>query len=93
MAERLRPGLVVLDVGMPGMTGHEVARAIRARPWGAGVTLVAVTGWGQEEDRRQTAEAGFDLHFTKPVDPDALSQALRGNTNAATATQSSGVTN
>lgn len=63
------PEVALLDIGMPGMTGNEVASAIRARPEGAGTVLVAITGWGQERDRQAAREAGFDVHFTKPVDP------------------------
>ncbi len=68
LAERFLPQLVLLDIGMPGMDGYEVARSIRAQPWGADMLLVAQTGWGQEEDRRRTREAGFDAHMTKPLD-------------------------
>jgi signal transduction histidine kinase len=75
-AEQFRPDMVLLDLGMPGVSGFDVARGIRARPWGAGVTLVAQTGWGQEHDRRRTQEAGFDDHLTKPVDRSRLMQLL-----------------
>jgi CheY-like chemotaxis protein len=68
-AEEFRPDAMLLDIGMPGMSGYDVARAIRSREWGADVLLIAVTGWGQEEQRRLTAEAGFDHHFVKPVHP------------------------
>ncbi|MGH8565182.1 MAG: response regulator [Gammaproteobacteria bacterium] len=68
LAERFLPEMVLLDIGMPGMDGYEVARSIRAQPWGASMLLVAQTGWGQEEDRRRTREAGFDAHMTKPLD-------------------------
>ena len=66
-----RPEVVLLDIGMPKLSGYEVARRIRdAR--GGDVLIVAITGWGQEEDRRRAREAGFDHHFTKPVDYQAL---------------------
>ncbi|HEY0822839.1 MAG TPA: PAS domain-containing protein, partial [Ramlibacter sp.] len=66
LAARVRPDVLVLDIGMPGLNGYEVARQVRACAWGRGALLVAATGWGQEEDRRKALEAGFDLHFTKP---------------------------
>jgi CheY-like chemotaxis protein len=71
-ARQFRPEIVLLDIGLPGMSGYEVARALRARPEGRGVVLAAVTGYGQEEDRRQSREAGFDYHLTKPLAPGAL---------------------
>lgn len=75
--ERHRPEVALLDVGMPGLNGYEVAQRIRARVDGAQVLLIAVTGWGQEKDRRQSAEAGFDHHLTKPVEPDFLIRLLQ----------------
>ncbi|MGQ0764729.1 MAG: ATP-binding protein [Gemmatimonadota bacterium] len=72
--ELLPPDAIVLDIGMPGMNGYEVARAVRQR-WGSAVVLIALTGWGQEEDRRRARAAGFDHHLIKPPDIDAL-QAL-----------------
>ena len=75
-AEALRPNLVLLDIGMPGLSGHEVCRRLRARPWAGDLTIVALTGWGQQEDRRRSREAGFDQHLIKPVDPDALLRLL-----------------
>lgn len=67
IAREFRPHAVLMDVGMPGMNGLDAARAIRRETWGAGMLLVAVTGWGQSEDKRQTHEAGFDHHLVKPV--------------------------
>jgi len=58
------------------MNGYEAARVIRSKPWGQGVMLIAQTGWGQDEDRRRTKAAGFDMHLTKPLDPVALLQIL-----------------
>ncbi|MBL0423366.1 PAS domain S-box protein [Ramlibacter sp. AW1] len=74
--DRLRPHAVLLDIGMPGMSGHAVARALRQRPGGSDVLLVAVTGWGQPADRALTTEAGFDAHLTKPVDVQAVVELL-----------------
>jgi PAS domain S-box-containing protein len=64
-----RPDLVLLDIGMPRLNGYDAARQIREQPGGRTLVLVALTGWGQDEDRRQASDAGFDRHFTKPVDP------------------------
>ncbi len=71
-AERLRPDVVLLDIGLPRLNGYEVCRRIREQPWGRDLILVAVTGWGQQEDRRLSREAGFDTHIVKPVDPEGL---------------------
>ncbi len=71
-ARRFLPHAVLLDLGMPGMDGFEVARRLRAEPGLAGLALVALTGWGQEEDRKRTRGSGFDHHLTKPVDVDRL---------------------
>jgi CheY-like chemotaxis protein len=73
---QLRPDVVVLDIGMPGMDGNEVARAIRAEADHDGVRLIALTGWGQEGDRERTRASGFDHHLTKPVDLAALQRLL-----------------
>jgi CheY-like chemotaxis protein len=70
-ARQFRPQIVLLDVGLPGMDGYELARLLRAEGL-AGELLVSVTGYGQEEDRRRAEEAGFDHHLTKPVNPDTL---------------------
>jgi len=71
------PEAVILDIGMPGMTGFEVARRIREEAWGRDALLIAVTGWGQQNDREKTRTAGFDHHFTKPVDPSVLEGVLQ----------------
>jgi signal transduction histidine kinase/CheY-like chemotaxis protein len=71
------PDIVVLDIGMPDMNGYEVARAVRKEDWGRDVLLLALTGWGQEEDKEKARLAGFDRHLTKPVDPDLMDQILR----------------
>jgi CheY-like chemotaxis protein len=75
-AREFGPDVVLLDVGLPDMSGLDVARALRRDPSTAGLRLVALTGWGQAEDRRETAAAGFDYHLTKPADPDTLLQLL-----------------
>jgi PAS domain S-box-containing protein len=71
-----KPDVVLLDIGMPKLNGYEVARRIRQQPWGKNLVLVALTGWGQEEDRRHSQEAGFNLHMVKPVEPAALEKLL-----------------
>ena len=76
LAARVRPHVMVLDIGMPGLNGYEVARQVRAQPWGREALLVAATGWGQEEDRRKAMDAGFDLHLTKPFSPEQLLEAI-----------------
>jgi CheY-like chemotaxis protein len=75
-AGRLRPDAVLLDIGLPGLNGYEACRRIRQEPWGKDLVLVALTGWGQEEDRQQSREAGFDAHMVKPVNHDALLELL-----------------
>jgi len=74
--ETYRPSVVLLDIGMPGMDGHEVARRIRLLPGSDDVTLIALTGWGQEEDRHRSRSAGFDHHIVKPADIHALQSLL-----------------
>ena len=76
VAQAFRPCTALLDIGMPHLTGYEVAKALREEPWGAGVCLVALTGWGQESDRQRAIDAGFDHHLTKPVDIDVLEALL-----------------
>jgi len=75
-AETFRPEIVILDIGMPKLDGYDACRRIRETTWGQRVVLIAQTGWGQPEDRRRAAEAGFDVHLTKPVDPDRLMAVL-----------------
>jgi len=74
-ALQFSPEIVLLDIGLPKMHGYDVARRIRDAQ-GRDVMLVAVTGWGQEDDRRRSREAGFDYHFTKPVDPEDLARLI-----------------
>jgi PAS domain S-box-containing protein len=75
-AEEFRPDIILLDIGMPKMNGHEACRRIRRQTWGKDVVLVAITGWGQEDDRRRSREAGFDFHVVKPVESAALEELL-----------------
>jgi PAS domain S-box-containing protein len=76
VAAAFDPDVILLDIGMPKLNGFDAARRIRQETWGKNVVLVAVTGWGQEDDRKRSAAAGFDLHLTKPVDPVALEELL-----------------
>lgn len=78
VAREFQPTVALLDIGMPGMNGYEVARKLRDEAALRGLVLVAVTGWGQEEDRRRSREAGFDYHLTKPAEIDALERLLAG---------------
>ncbi len=71
------PDVILLDLGLPGMDGLEVAQRIRALPGGRDILLAAVTGWGLDEDRQRTTEAGFDLHLTKPIDWAQVAQVIR----------------
>jgi len=77
-----KPDVVLLDLGMPGLSGYEVARRIREAPGAGGVTIVALTGWGQREDRNRTSEAGFDHHLVKPANVEALEMILAGDSGA-----------
>lgn len=77
MAETFQPEIVVMDIGMPGMDGYDAARLIRQQPGGAGMVLIAVTGWGQATDKKRASAAGFDHHLVKPVDYDLLMQCLQ----------------
>jgi CheY-like chemotaxis protein len=67
-AAQFSPEVIVLDLGMPHMDGFETARRLRQQPWGRDAVLIAVTGWGHEKDKKQSAEAGFNLHLVKPID-------------------------
>jgi PAS domain S-box-containing protein len=74
--ERERPDMAFVDIGLPKLSGHEVCRRVRSESWGNGIVMIALTGWGQDEDRRRSKEAGFDGHLVKPVDHDALAKLL-----------------
>jgi CheY-like chemotaxis protein len=78
VAETSRPDVVLLDIGLPKMSGNEVCQRFRQHEWGRQMTVIALTGWGQEQDRRRTTESGFDLHLVKPADPVALLKLLEG---------------
>ncbi|HEX2546360.1 MAG TPA: ATP-binding protein [Ramlibacter sp.] len=76
VAQAFAPAIVLLDLGLPGIDGFEVCRRLRAMPATRGATIYALTGWGAERDREKTAQAGFDGHLTKPVEPDALQEVI-----------------
>jgi CheY-like chemotaxis protein len=71
-----RPDVMRLDIGLPKLNGYEACRLIRQQAWSQHTVLIAVTGWGAEDDRRQSQEAGFDYHMVKPVDPTSLMKLL-----------------
>jgi CheY-like chemotaxis protein len=77
-AAAYRPDVVMLDLGLPGISGYEAARRIRELPGGDGMVLIAQTGWCQDDDRDRSREAGFNFHLVKPVDPAALENLLAG---------------
>jgi len=76
LALAFRPQVAILDIGMPQLDGYSLARELRKEPWGAEALIIALTGRGQEEDKRQAASAGFDVHLTKPVDPDIVASLI-----------------
>ena len=78
VAEAFRPDLILLDIGMPKLNGYEACRRIREQPWGKATVLIALTGWGQDEDKRLSREAGFDHHIVKPADLSDLEKLLAG---------------
>lgn len=80
LADQFRPELVLLDIGLPRLSGYEVAQRIRQQPWGQNIVLIALTGWGQEDDRRKSKAAGFDAHLVKPLDQAALAKLLNHTT-------------
>ena len=77
-AAAFQPDVILLDIGMPKLNGYEACRRIREQPGGQKAVLIALTGWGQDEDKRRSAEAGFNHHLVKPVDPAALGELLAG---------------
>jgi CheY-like chemotaxis protein len=76
MAEILEPAVVLLDLGLPYLNGHDVAQRLRAMSWGRTARLIALTGWGQEDAVLRSRQSGFDEHLTKPVDPNVLLQRI-----------------
>jgi CheY-like chemotaxis protein len=78
-AERFHPDIVLMDIGMPRLDGYEAARQIRSRSWSRDTLLVAVTGWGPSDDSEEATAAGFDRHFTKPLDPAELRRLVSGD--------------
>lgn len=77
-AREFQPHVVLCDIGLPKLNGYEACRQIKAQAWDKKMILIAVTGWGQDNDRRKTQEAGFDYHMVKPVDPQTLMKLLAG---------------
>ena len=76
LAEELRPEILLVDIGLPGIDGYEVAKRLRTKPELRASTIVAVSGYGQPKDKERAIEAGFDTHLTKPVSPEALDQVI-----------------
>jgi CheY-like chemotaxis protein len=87
-AEEMRPDVAIIDIGMPGLDGYNVARKIAAQSWSAQTLLVALTGWGQEADRQRAREAGFHHHLVKPVEPEVLRELVSHRVVAAPPTDS-----
>jgi two-component system CheB/CheR fusion protein len=78
VAQRVKPHAALLDLGMPGMSGYELCARIRREPWGEEMLVIAVTGWGHDDDKEKARAAGFDHHFTKPVDPELFDRVMTG---------------
>jgi CheY-like chemotaxis protein len=77
-AAEFRPDIVLLDIGLPRLNGYDACRRIRKQPWGESMVIIALTGWGQEDDKRRSKDAGFNFHMVKPIDPAALEKLLAG---------------
>ena len=88
-----QPEVILLDIGLPGMSGYEVAQSLRAEPWAEGIIIAALTGYGQESDRQRSWDSGFDYHLTKPPDPDVLQSLLASPRLRACATTRTGQNN
>ncbi|CAG1000597.1 partial Transcriptional regulatory protein WalR, partial [Gammaproteobacteria bacterium] len=78
VAAAFRPELILLDIGMPRLNGYDACRRIRAEPWGQGMVIAALTGWGQDQDKEKSRAAGFDQHLVKPIDSAELERLLDG---------------
>ena len=83
VAGSFKPDVILLDIGLPRMNGYDVCRAIRDQEWGKGILMVAVTGWGQEDDRRRSQLAGFDTHLVKPVEYSELVTLLASHSSSS----------
>jgi CheY-like chemotaxis protein len=79
VAEQFRPDMILLDIGLPKLNGYDACRRIREQRWSRDVIIIALTGWGQDEDRRRSREAGFDHHLVKPVEMAGLQELLAHN--------------
>ena len=84
IATDFRPAVVLLDIGMPRLNGYDTCRRMRQQPWGRNIVIVALTGWGRDEDQKRSRAAGFDFHLVKPVDPSTLSLLLTSWRSTAT---------
>ena len=82
VAEAFRPDVIFLDIGLPKVNGHDVARAIRARPWGKDIVLIALSGWGQPDDMRRSLDAGFNHHLAKPAERGEVERLLQRGDSA-----------
>jgi CheY-like chemotaxis protein len=82
LAQLFRPDTVVLDIGMPDLSGYQVAQRLRQEPWGKDIQLIALTGWGQDSDRRRALESGFDEHLSKPVEPESLEALINSRSSS-----------
>jgi CheY-like chemotaxis protein len=78
IAASFRPDAILLDIGMPRLNGYDACEKIRRHPWGADAFIVALTGWGQDEDRNRSRAAGFDRHLVKPVEPATIEKLIQG---------------
>ena len=76
MAENFAPDIMLLDIGLPGMPGYDVCNFVRRQRWGADIWIMAMTGWGQAEDKKRSSEAGFNAHLVKPVDISKLYELI-----------------